>query len=242
MNASVSADNSNNTIARSVSVIIAGCAATAIGYAIASSFGSPYPTPSELLNLGAAPTEEERAIAMSAKLAADQGNAMVWLGIAGAILGSIIAATISWFSHDGKSKLVLSVLAGAIFGAGAGCLSSYLSFPYHQSISTSTLIGSSGREHSTMIMHAMTWGIIGLGVGAACGLSSGNSNMLKSVFTSMLVAGVMGSLAGFVFPLVAAIAVPLADTSLPLPPEGAGRCLWLGLASVFMAGGLSRAS
>lgn len=221
-------------------IIAAGVLATGSCYVAVNSIGLIYPTPSELLNLGATPTAEERAVAMAAKLGADRGNAMVALGTSGAILGGILALTLGYLRRAGR-QTVIGTVAGILLGGGMGCLAGCLSISYNAALNATLEGSTTNAEHQFMLMHGMTWGLIGLGIGVACGFRS-VPMQLKSVIASMIVAGVAGSLAGVTFPLIVAIAAPLVDSSLPIPDAGLGRVIWMGLASLFMGMGLSRSS
>ena len=90
-------------------------------------------------------------------------------------------------------------------------------------------------------MHGMTWGLIGLGVGLGCGLSRRTVDA-KQVILLIIVAGVMGCVAGGVYPIIAGVAAPLVSSALPVAPAGVSRAIWMGLASLLIAIGVGRAS
>ena len=90
-----------------------GVFAAAISYAAISLIGTTYPTPTELLNLGASPTTEERASAMAAQLAANCGNGIIWVGAVGAILGGLLALTTGLLRSIG-TRTAIGVVVGVL--------------------------------------------------------------------------------------------------------------------------------
>jgi hypothetical protein len=240
MNASAQEFASEESKLTPILMILASVIAAGLGYAVASGVGNVYPTPPELLNLGAAPTDEERAIAMAAKLKADQANAMIMLGIVGAVWGTILSACAGWLRSVGKRTFIACLTTAAVAG-GLGVVAGNVVLTYHGSISMSLFTNPDGAEQKVMMMHGLTWALIGLGLGLGCSIASTNINA-KSVCVSTLVGGIMGGLAGIMFPFAIALAAPLIDASLPIPPAGMAQIIWIGLASLFVGGGLSRAA
>ena len=223
---------------RLLAMIVATSLATAVCCFAVDFIGIIHPTPAAVLNLGADPTPEERAVAALAKFDADSGNAMVWFGAIGAILGGTIAFTMGCLRLSGV-RILIGTIAGILLAGGLGCLAGFVSLSFHDSLK-STMIGStSDSELQFMKMHALTWALICIGIGIACGLTH-RAITFKSVGLSMIVACVAGCIAGASFPLLVAIAAPLADSSFPFPDPGAPRAVWIGLASIFTGLGLAR--
>jgi hypothetical protein len=226
-------------------MILAAVVATAVCYTAVAGVGEVYPTPPEVLSLGGRPTEAELAAASTAQRAADTGNAMVCLGVCGAILGGVLSLSIGRLKRAG-SKAAIGVVVGILAGAGLGLLSGKLAVSYHASV-TATLHdensqgANSNSEQQSMMMHGMTWGLIGVGVGLGCGLSHRTIDA-KQVILLIIVAGTMGCVAGGVYPIVAGVADPLASSAIPIAPTGLARAIWIGLASLLMAIGVGRAS
>lgn len=234
-----------HTAIRVGGMILAAIAATALSYVVVAGIGDVYPTPPEVLNLGGRPSEAELAAANSARRAADSGNAMVWLGACGAILGGMLSLSNGLLRRAG-SKTFIGVVVGILAGAGLGLLSGKLAVLNHASVSATlndenSPSVNSNSEHQAMMMHGMTWGLIGIGVGLGCGLSRRTIDA-KQVMLLLIVAGAMGGVAGGVYPIVAGIADPLANSAIPVAPAGAARAVWIGLASVLMAVGIGRAN
>jgi len=219
-------------------MIIAGGVATALCSGAIAAVGEIYPTPPEVLNLGGSPTEAERTAAAVAQRAVNAGNAMVWLGTSGAILAGVLALGSGLTQRAGLNTAV-GVLVGILAGGGLGVLAGKLAVSYHASIAA-TLIGATSKaEQQFMAMHGMTWGLIGLGTGLGCGLSR-QSIEAKSVIVSVIVAGVLGCIAGGVFPIILGVTVPLVSSATPIAAEGVGRVIWIGLTSILIAVGLGR--
>lgn len=221
-------------------MILAAIAATAVCYTAVAGIGDVYPTPPEVLSLGGRPTEAERAAASAAQLAANMGNAMVWLGVCGAILGGMLSLSNGMIQRAG-AKAAIGALSGIIAGGGLGVLSGKLAVSYHASVSATLLGATSNAEQQFMMMHGMTWGLIGLGVGLGCGLSRRTLDP-KQIILLIIVAGTMGCVAGGVYPIIVGVAAPLASSAIPVAPVGVARAIWMGLASLLIAIGVGRAS
>lgn len=225
---------------RICSMIVAGGVAAAVCSFAIGAVGEFYPTPQEVLSLGAAPTDAERAAAGAAKRVADTGNAMAWLAICGAIMGGLLSLTTGIVQRAG-AKSVVGTLAGTIAGGCLGLLSGKLAVAYYASVTASLLGATSNAEQQFMMMHGMTWGLIGIGVGLGCGLSR-SSIEIKTIITSIVVAGVLGGVAGGLFPIILGVAAPLISSASPIAEPGTGQFIWIGLAGVLMGAGLGRAS
>ena len=223
-----------------VGMVVAGAVAATICVFAISSVGDVYPIPQEVLNLGATPTEAERAAAGQAQRAADTGNAMVWLGMTGAILGGVLALS-TGLLHRAGMKIALGTGVGILAGAGFGLLSGKLAVAQFSSIKATLLGATSNAEQQFMMMHGMTWGLIGLGVGLGCGLGRRTIDA-RAIVTSMVVAGVLGGVAGGVFPIVLGVAAPLVTSAAPIAAPGTAQSIWIGLAAMLMGAGLGRAN
>jgi len=139
------------------------------------------------------------------------------------------------------AKAAIGALSGIIAGGGLGVLSGKLAVSYHASVSATLLGATSNAEQQFMMMHGMTWGLIGLGVGLGCGLSRRTLDP-KQIILLIIVAGTMGCVAGGVYPIIVGVAAPLASSAIPVAPVGVARAIWMGLASLLIAIGVGRAS
>lgn len=214
--------------------------ATGISYLILKSVGTVYPTPPEMLGLSANPTLEDHAAAHAAQLAANSGNAAIRLSIIAAVIGSLTALTSGLLRKSGP-RIIAGVIAGVLLGGGIGFFSGTLAVQSHQGISDTEIVGSSDAETKFMLMHGVTWLLIGLAVGLACEVGN-RSATLKSLAVALLVGGVMGGIAGVGFPLAVALAAPLLDSTLPVPAIGTGLIVFVGLGALLIAIGVDQAT
>jgi len=226
-----------NPVVRFLGIIVAGAVATGISYAAVASVGELYQIPQELLVLGMPSAEELDAIA-AAGVVANTGNAMVWLAITGAILGGVLALVSGLLRRAGKG-IAIGMVAAILAAGGLGYLAGDLAVSSFEAARLPSSSNALSPEHRTMLMHGITWGLIGLGVGLGCGLARPKIEA-KPVLVSVLVAGVMGCVAGGIFPITLGIAAPLENSINPVPISEVGRMVWMGLASVLIAAGLGR--
>jgi hypothetical protein len=225
---------------RVLGMVVAAVVATILCYAVVASIGEVYLVPDDALDLGSRPTEAALAAAGVAQRAADTGNAMTWLGVSGVLLGGVLALTSGLLQRAG-TKAAIGAVAGSLAGGCLGLLAGKLAVSYHASVMATLIGANSNAEQQSMMMHGMTWGLIGIGVGLGCGLSRRTIDV-KQVILMIVVAGTMGCVAGGVYPIVVGVAAPLASSSIPIAPAGAARVVWMGLASLLIAAGVGRAS
>lgn len=225
---------------RFIGLLLAGIAAACLSYFILSSVGKVYPTPPELMQLGAAPTPEERATAMAAKLKADSGNGMIWLGTAGAVLGGLLILASGLLMRSGRNT-VTACLAAIVLTGLLGCAAGHWIVSFHDSIVTGLIGDRNVADTKFMLMHAAGWSAVGIGIGVAFGFLAPVSK-LKICGRTAILGAVVGGLAGAAFPVIVGIAAPLVDATLPIPAVGPALAVWLAVPSIFMAVLLSRAS
>lgn len=231
------------SVTRGVRILATICGAliaTATCYFTLAATGNIYPTPPEVLSLGAAPTPEEYTAASSAQLTADTGNAVVWFGLIGAIIAAVFALMSGLVRRSG-TRVILAVCSGIILGGGMGWLAATVAVQSYATISTELVGATSGAETKFMVMHGITMLLFGLAAGLACEL--GNRFVtLKSAFTALVIGGIMGGVAGIGFPLLVAIADPLLDSSRPVPAIGTGLIVFVGLGSLLIGIGVDQAT
>ncbi len=226
-----------NPVVRFLGMIVAGAVATGISYAAVASVGELYQIPQELLILGMPSAEELDAIA-AAGVVADTGNAMTWLAITGAIFGGVLALVSGLLRRAGKG-IAIGMVAAILAAGGLGYLSGNLAVSSFEAARLPSSTNALSPEHRTMLMHGITWGLIGLGVGLGCGLARPKIQA-KPAVVSVIVAAVMGCVAGGIFPITLGIAAPLESSVDPVPISEVGQIVWMGLASVLIAAGLGR--
>ena len=135
-----------------------------------------------------------------------------------AILGAILSLGLGMSAGSLKgrrsiARLFLAGLAGAVLGACAGVVSSYLLFPaYFRRMETADLTLS-------ILIHLGIWTAIGGASGLAFGLGSGRRGM----FVKSLIGGITGgALGAIVFDICGAF-FPLARTERPLAEQAGTR-------------------
>ena len=219
---------------RVMAVLGGAVVATLLSYIALNSIGTVYPTPPEVLNLGATPTPEERAAASAAKLVVDRANASIWLAAVGAVFGAILPLIACLLRHSGRRTLA-GVTGGILLGGGMGFLAG------RTAVSTYHRIAPGVAESRYMMMHGLTWAIIGLAIGLACEL--GNRLLtVRSAAGALAVGGIMGGVAGAMFPFVVAIAAPLLDSSIPVPALGTGMIVFIGVGALMISIGVDQAT
>lgn len=121
--------------------------------------------------------------------------------------------------------LTAGTLAAGLLGACGACTA----------FETSRWLAATDRAVELQLaisMHAIGWGVLGLGLGLAVALLTGSPT---TAMRSAVGGAVGGAIMGSVFPLVAASIWPIVDTEQQIPEAGAVRLVWL-------AGGLSLAT
>uniref|UniRef100_A0A7C2K0N7 Uncharacterized protein n=1 Tax=Schlesneria paludicola TaxID=360056 RepID=A0A7C2K0N7_9PLAN len=222
-----------------VMIVVAGLAAGLSSVAIQRT-GEVFAMPEKFASFsgGNISTEDQQA-ADRARSEQTRQNTTVWVGLAGAILGGLCALATGCLQRAGK-RIAVGLLAGLVLGGGLGAAAGFESVTLFQSFKASLAGQADIPEHLVMLMHGVTWGLIGGGIGLAAGLCAPRLRV-QSVLTAGLVGGLLGCVGGAAFPLVCGVAAPLANTALPLPEAGTERLIWLGFPSVLVGIGLGRA-
>lgn len=227
-----------NPVIRLVGMTVACAVATGISYAAVTSVRELYQVPQELLAPTGMPSPEELDAIAAAQVVDDTRNAIAWMGITGAILGGMLTLVSGLLRRAGKG-IAIGMVAAILAAGGLSYLSGNLAVSRFEASKVPANDNALSPEHNTMIMHGISWGLIGLGVGVGCGLARPKIEA-RPVLVSVLVAGVMGCVAGGVFPIVLGVAAPLESSINPVPISEVGRMVWMGLSSLLIAAGLGR--
>lgn len=223
---------------RFVGAVVAGIVATAGSFAILQSIGLVYPTPPEWMNLGAAPTPEQLVVAKAAKLKADSGNGMVWLGIAGAVLGGLLILASGLLAGSGRRTMTAT--ATAIISAGLfGCFAGYWIVGFEESINSKIIGDRSVAETQFMMMHAIGWAAVGLGIGLSFGLLAPTAKV-KASGRSALIGAIVGGVAGAAYPILVGVAAPLVNSSRAIPEPGISLVVWLAIPALLLGAAFGR--
>jgi len=220
-------------------MIVVAALATGLSAAAILQVGDVFHLTDEVAKLGGGNiSSADQQTLNAARTEVAHRNMAVWGGLAGAILGGFYALALGGLRRVG-ARLVIGIIVGIVLAGALGAVAGFQSVSLHETFKAKLSGTDAIPEFQVMLMHAATWGLIGLGVGLAGGLCTRRIG-LQPVLTSMLVAGLLGALGGMAFPIVCGVAVPLANVSLPLPEPGTGRLIWLGLPSLLIGIGLGR--
>ena len=226
-NASASVAPRHSSIGRAIGFAVAGLVAAAILSFVMRQVGVVYELPAEHYTFKDGPfpnAEEQRQIGIGLQVVKSK-HATLWLGIAGAIAGGLFGLALG-MNRRSRTSTIAGTLGGLVFGgafgAGAGTLAVYIELQLQKSLGRAEL---NVPEHKIILMHAVAWLVLGLGVG----LGSGMGSKLRHCLGSMLIAGIAGALGGALYPIVASFAAPMADPSFALPSGDVNRLVWLGL-------------
>lgn len=225
---------------RFIGVTSAGIVAAIVSYFTIISIGIVYPTPPELLNLGATPTVEERDIATAAMIRADSGNCMIWVGTAGAILAGLVVLLSGVLFRSGR-RTPIATVAAVLLAGGLGCVAGHWIVGFHQRINLALSGDRTAAETQFMLMHATGWAAVGLGIGIGYGLLAPASK-LRIGSRSATIGGIVGAVGGAAYPILIGVAAPLVDASRPMPELGIALAVWLATPAVLIAAAFSRSS
>lgn len=244
--ASVAASESSRgprgtAFARALVLGAVGLAAAGLAHLAISGIGEVFQLPPELaaLGVGGPPGPEDQQRISAANLVNRYWHSAFWVGATGAIFAGVFGLTLGMFRRSRSSilaGLTGGVVLGGLFGAAAGLLAVYIDRLLQTNVPEGQLTVP---EHMLFVLHAATWTLVGLGIGLGTGLGAA-TNRWRTAAASMLVAGAAGLLGGVLYPILAGVALPLADTSKAVPEEIWNRLLWLGLPSVLIGLALGR--
>jgi hypothetical protein len=212
-----------------VGLIAAGLATVAI-----KQIGDVFRLPKEIaaLGMGAIPGAEDQAKIAAGNLVIKYKHFALWMGAGGAILGALLclAQSLARGRAEPKSGIfgaviggIIGAVVGGIFGAAAGPLAVYVDVTLRNNPEPGMMTVS---DTKVMMMHALTWLVLGFGIGLACALATRSR---RDIAGSVLVACFAGALGGVLFPFLVGIIDPIADPTLPMPEGMFVRVLWMAL-------------
>lgn len=173
----------------------------------------------------------------AARLSIQSRNATVWLGTAGAILGGLLGLALACFQRP-VGKALIGVICGALGAAAGGAAGGYLSVMLEHVYRT-RIAEAVVPETATMLWPAAAWLMVGAGSGLGTAFGAAGVR-LRTILGTSMVAMVAGALGGAIFPFVAGVALPLANTALTFPDEPGSLLLWLSLPSVLIGLAIGR--
>jgi hypothetical protein len=228
----------HSSIGRAIGLGVVGLVAAVISWQAIERTGDVFRLPPELAKLGkgSIPGREEQSRIAAGNLVLSYKHAALWMGIAGVVVGGLFGFVLGMKRLSRTSILSATVgglLFGGAFGTVAGPLAVYIGDQLQKSLNLGELIVP---EYKIILMHAVTWLVIGLGVGLGSGLGTSRRHMMGST----LISGIAGALGGILYPIVANLAMPLVDPSFSIPEGDANRLVWLGLPCAIMGLALGR--
>jgi|GEM_PF-1612355 len=234
--------NSGIVVVRTLATALAGGVGAILSWKAIELIGEVFVLPPDLaaLAFGQVPPPEVQAEVLAATHENNLWNAAIWLGTAGAILGTFFGLTICLSRRLGFSSIRMifaTVLAGTLFSALAGVVGVWINTVSRQNMAAGA---TSPPEYITLLMHSITWMIFGLGIGL--GIALGSIRLRSSRIESTVLIGLVGMVGGCLFPILAGILLPAVNSTWPVPAfePTAGPIMWLSLPSVLMGLAIGR--
>lgn len=170
-------------------------------------------------------SEQSDAVFAAERTRNFQRGALVF-GIFGAATGMLFALAEGLSRRSIRRTLTgaaAGLVVGMLFGAMGGLagVAVYLQFDNHVK-SINWMIAT----------HATNWGIAGIGIGFALGVSTSSLRVAGRSAVAALGAGVV---AAFLYPLIAGYFFPVEETDKIIPSGNWNRLVWIMLTSVLMA-------
>ena len=221
---------------------IVACGAAFVAVNAIGRIGEVFVLPPDLASVGfgQVPSPEVKAKITAAVFSNAVGNAAIWMGTAGAILGTCLALVVAFSLRKSVHPLrvvVALVVAGASFSALAGVLGVWCDSGARRSMPADA---SSPAEHFVVIIHGLVWFVVGGGIGI--GVALGSRRSIRMYLETIATVALSGLLGGCLFPIVAGVLFPAIDSSSSIPgvdpPES--RLLWLCLPAVLMGCAVAR--
>lgn len=177
----------------------------------------PYPAPP-----GKA-AEQDRATAV-----VNRHNAILALGLLGAIVGLFLATAEAGSRRALKSACwkgpMTAALAG-LAGAGGGLAGSLV-------LESPEILGEWSPLAWTIAVQAVTLGALGLGVGAGVAVPHGTLRLILSSASGGILGGLLAAL---IYPVCMAYLMPVAQTECVMPRDTLSRLIWMTAVAVLIA-------
>lgn len=212
-----------------LAIVCAGLVATVVGYFGAIQYGTFFTLPEELADTGSNVSAEVLQKVEAASSAAKEKNLALVASIYGAGL-CLLSAIVAGLVARGRPLLggIVGLLAGTVAGA-AGGMSDMRIYSALRAAETSTFL-------STITAHASLWCMIALAFGIAVSVATRGQQAVQLGGVSIL----MGCIAAVLFPIVAAVVFPTANSELPRPAEAHLNWVWFGMPSILLGLGAGR--
>lgn len=164
-------------------------------------------------------------------------NAMVKVALVGAITGMVFGVVLGGLRRT-RLGMFVGGACGLLFPSILGSVAGFLAVAQYELCKAGLRGTDSIPEERMMLMHAITWGLVGVGIGLVCGLSTVRTRAV-AVISSLFRGGLLGMVGGAGYSVLCGMVAPMANTSLPLPEPGVAQWVWIGLPSLLLAVGLA---
>lgn len=206
---------------------LAALVAGLLAWGVWQTIGPVFHVPAELRDLPTpAPPEKDAELAL-AVAEANRQNAILAIAILGAVTGLVLATAECASRRALRSacwKAPLTAVFAGLIGAGAGFAGSFV-------FESPELLTGWSPLAQTIVVQAVTLGLMGLGVGAGVAIFVGR----VPVVVSSALGGILGgTLAAFFYPACAAYLTPAAQTECVLPRDATSRLIWMTMATVLI--------
>jgi hypothetical protein len=209
---------------------LVGIVAAVISTVVIGLVGSVFELPEELLVLtrGTIPGPDEQKLIGAGLVILNYKHLALWIGLCGAITGALFSLVLGYLrgSRDSMAPGVLKgLIVGGLVAAVAGLASNFIAENVIAGVRQAKI---QVPEQYSMLMHAITWAIFGLGIGFGAGLGS-SQDRVKSAISSMLICAVAGAAGGAFYPFFTSAVMPLVDPAFAIPKGELNRIVWMSI-------------
>ncbi len=136
--------------------------------------------------------------------------------------------------------VLVSLLLGHLYGIAAGVIGiaiDYLIWTLHIALNEQLDAVALWHMHRGMLVHAVSWTVLGVGIGISTGFAWGSRAMIRRGLGGAVTGAVV---AAVLYPLIGGALFPLEQTDTSIPTGGWNQLLWVALPIVLIAAGLTR--
>lgn len=216
---------------RTLIFFMVGIVSGTIVWTVAPGFASQAATLSDDLKAKAPGSMYNQELSNEIKAAEREGagkGAMVLFGIFGAIVGASLGVVTGMLRRSLAGSCA-GLMAGLMIGGGMGILMGRCAVPLEEWFNNSLPYSLTG--YRAMLVHAVVWGGIGLGIGMATGFAVLSFQQAARGMASVAIAGMA---AAFVYATASAILLPMQNADRLIPTGSFNQWTWLGLTSGMM--------
>lgn len=182
-------------------------------------------------DIGMGASNEARMALLNQTQIVDRKNAMLFLAIGGALLGTSLALV-----ANACCSLPVRVASGLGWGATWGMITGLLS---SQALLLIIPRGTLASVTTTGLSQAVAFGVLGAGLGLMYG---GFAKNAKAIASSALTGMVAGTAGGFAFAMIVGFVAQAQNNAQLIPTGAVAQSLWLGIPFLAIAFGLMKAA